>query len=115
MFAGSPQQRAAAEAASFVQKFNDVILFPTIALLSGVAFLVFIWGLVEYLVYATVDQRRAQGVQHITWGIIGLFVMITAYTILTLFTASFGLDDELNCAANPTAAGCDSAFQIPSI
>jgi hypothetical protein len=39
----------ATEAAKFVDKFNTIILFPTIALLSAVALLVFLWGVAEYL------------------------------------------------------------------
>lgn len=110
----SPQQQAANEAAGFVAKFNDIILFPTIALLTAVAFLVFLWGCAEYFMGAANDQARQQGVKHITYGIIGLVVMVSAYAILLIATATFGLDDELNCAKNPTASGCSSAFTLPS-
>ena len=34
----------AVEAGNFVAKLNEVILFPLIGLLSGIAFLVFIYG-----------------------------------------------------------------------
>lgn len=109
----SPQQQAANEAAGFVAKFNDIILFPTIALLTAVAFLVFLWGCAEYFMGAANDQARQQGVKHITYGIIGLVVMVSAYAILLIATATFGLDDELNCAKDPNASGCSSAFTLP--
>ncbi len=109
----SPQQQAANEAAGFVAKFNDIILFPTIALLSAVAFLVFLWGTAEYFMNAANDAGRQQGVKHITYGIIGLVIMISAFTILTIATATFGLDDELKCAKDPSGPGCSSAFTIP--
>ena len=38
---------------------------------------------------------RQQGMRHITWGIIGLVVMLSAYTIMLVFASAFGLDDEL--------------------
>ncbi len=104
----------AAEAKGFVDTFNEVILYPTIALLSGVAFLVFLWGLAEYFFQATNDQARSQGVKHITWGIIGLVVMLSAWTILMIATRTFELDDELNCADDPTEAGCESVFSLPA-
>lgn len=107
-----PQQQAANEAAGFVTKFNEVILFPTIALLSAVAFLVFIWGCVEYFLKADNDQARQQGVKHITYGILGLVVMVSAFAILQIATATFGLDTQLDCATDPTASGCDSAFSL---
>ncbi len=109
----SPQQQAATEAGNFVDKFNDVILFPTIALLSAVAFFMFLWGCAEYFLNANNDQARQQGVKHITWGIIGLVVMLSAFTILNIFAASIGLDDEFKCANDPTAAGCSTVFNLP--
>lgn len=109
----SPQQQAANEAAGFVAKFNDIILFPTIALLSAVAFLVFLWGCAEYFMNAANEQARQQGVKHITYGIIGLVVMISAFAILSIAAATFGLDTQLDCASNPSGSGCSSAFTIP--
>ena len=110
-YAQSAQQRAAQEAASFVGILNDVVIFPLIALLSAVAFFVFLWGCAQYVFNATNDQARQQGVKHITYGIIGLIVMLSAFTILTIVATTFGLNDEMNCAADD--AGCSSAFTIP--
>jgi hypothetical protein len=112
LFAQSPAQNAAVEAASFVDRFNEVILFPLIALLSAVAFLVFLWGCAQYFLGAANDQARQQGVKHITFGIIGLVVMLSAFTILSIAAATFGLDTQLECANNPNLGGCDSAFTI---
>ena len=103
-------QSAEAQAASFVATFNEVILFPTIALLSAVAFLVFLWGTAEYLFNAANDQARQQGVKHITFGIIGLVVMVSAFAILSLAAATFGLEQNLDCADDPSAAGCEAFF-----
>lgn len=110
----SPQATAAEEAGKFVTTFNNIILFPTIALLSAVAFLVFLWGVAQYFMNATNDQARQQGVQHITYGIIGLVVMLSAFAILAIATATFGLDEELKCANDPSRSGCDKVFLIPS-
>lgn len=105
VLAGAPlavfaQANAAAEAARFVGIFNNVILFPTIGLLSAVALLVFIYGCFEYIAMSGSDQAREKGVKHITWGIIGLVVMLSAFAILSIITATFGLDDELTRARN---------------
>jgi hypothetical protein len=83
---------------SFVQTFNDVILFPTIALLSAIAVLVFMYGCFLYIVRAGDPAARAQGTKHITWGIVGVVVMLSAYTILSIAAGTFGLDDELDTA-----------------
>lgn len=111
-FAANPANDAAKQAAGFVDTFNRVILYPTITLLSAVAFLVFLWGAAQYFLNAANDQARQQGVKHMTYGFIGLTVMITAFTILTIAAATFGLDDELRCADDPSASGCTNAFEI---
>ena len=108
--AGSAEA-AAAEAASFVAKLNEIIIFPLIALLSAVAFLVFLWGCAQYFINATNDQARQQGVQHITFGIIGLVVMLSAFAILSIAVNTFDLGDQLECAN--TGAGCIGAFEFP--
>jgi len=102
---------AATEAAGFVAKFNSIILYPTIGLLSGIAFLVFLWGVAQYVLNADNDTARQDGVKHITFGIIGLFIMITAFAILELMAATFGLEKTLDCADNPVA-GCETKFKV---
>jgi uncharacterized membrane protein YidH (DUF202 family) len=109
----TPQQQAAQEAASFVTRLNDAILFPLIALLSGVALLFLLYGCAEYIMNASNDQAREQGKKHITYGIVGLLVMVSAYSVLTLATGTFGLDQQLDCADDPSGSGCGSAFQLP--
>lgn len=103
---------AQTEAASFVATFNSVILYPTIALLAAVALLVFIWGGFEYFMNAANDQARQKGVKHITYGIIGLVVMLSAYAILSIAAATFGLDDEIDCATDPSGPGCATVFTL---
>jgi len=112
VLAGDP---ATTLAYGFVQDFNRVILFPTIGLMSAIALLVFIFGCFQYVVHANDAAARTQGIKHITWGIIGLVVMLSAYTIMLLFANTFGLGDELNCANNPSGNGCDgSVFDMPA-
>lgn len=107
-----PQQDAAIEAQNFVILFSEVILTPLIALLSGIAFLVFLYGCAVYIFNATNDQARSQGRQHIIFGLIGLLVMVSAWAILTIASNTFGLGEQQDCANDPTAAGCGDAFKI---
>jgi Type IV secretion system pilin len=106
----TPQQKVVAEANSFVKTFNDAILFPIIALLSAVAFFVFLLGCAEYVFNASNPAGREKGIQHITWGIVGLVVMVSAWAILQIAAGTFGLDKQLNCANDPSASGCDTVF-----
>ncbi len=108
----SPEDRAVGEAVSFVATVNDVIIFPLIALLTGIAFLVFLYGCAEFIFNASNEQGRKQGTQHVMYGIIGLVVMLSAWSILQIATATFGLNDELDCANNPSASGCAEKFEL---
>lgn len=109
----SPQQKAAQSAGEFVERFNNAILFPTITLLTAVAFLVFIWGCVEYFINSTNETARQQGVRHITFGIIGLVIMLSAFAILSFVANTANLEQELNCANNPSDSRCNEVFVVP--
>jgi hypothetical protein len=104
---------ATAQAAAFVKRFNELILYPTIALLSAVALLVFLFGCFQYIALSDNDQARPQGVKPITGGIIGMVVMLSAFAILTIVTATLGLDDVLDCSRNPSASGCVDVLAPP--
>ena len=78
-------------AQGLVDKINEVILFPLITLLMAIAFLVFLYGAFEYVRGATNETARAQGKQHLLYGTIGMLVMLSAYAILTLASATVGL------------------------
>lgn len=92
----SPEERARGEAFSFVEKVNEVILTPLILFMLGVALLVFLYGLFEYLKNADSEQGREQGRKHIVWGLVGLFVMTSALAILRIAVATFGLEGDLD-------------------
>lgn len=89
------QQAAKTETLAFVAKVNDFILTPLILFMVGVALLVFFYGLFEYLVKADSDDGRETGRKHIMWGLIGLFVMTSAFAILKIAVATFGLEQDL--------------------
>lgn len=82
---------AADVAQGFVAKFNEIILFPLITLLMGVALVVFLYGCFEYVMGAANEAAREKGRQHILWGIIGMLVMISAQAILNIAAGTFGL------------------------
>ena len=110
----TPQQQGTKAATEFVDKLNDIILFPLITLMSGVAFLVFIYGCAVYIMNASNDTAREEGKKHIMYGIIGLLVMLSAYALLSIAANTFGLDKQLECADNPIASGCTDAFKLPT-
>jgi hypothetical protein len=110
----SPRPEVIAEGVKLVSKVNDIILFPLIALLSAVAFLIFLYGCAQYIINANNEKAKGEGVKHITWGIVGLVVMLTAWSIMLLISSTFGLGDEQRCALDPSASGCADVFNLPA-
>ena len=70
---------------------ENAILFPLMYLMMAVAFLYFMWGAFQYVLGAENESERATGKTHMLYGIIGLFVMISALSILKMAAATFGV------------------------
>jgi ABC-type thiamin/hydroxymethylpyrimidine transport system permease subunit len=69
-------------AQELANKITDVIINPIIALLFGVAVLVFVWGLVQFIWAVQGEgEGRDNGKRHMIYGILGIFIMAAAYTI----------------------------------
>ncbi len=102
------------EAYNFVERFNEVILYPLIALLMGLAILIFLWGCYQYISHSRESSAREVGQMHMIWGIVGLVIMLVAYGILGIAAGTFGLEDTLDCASDPLNANCiDSSLYVP--
>ena len=84
-------QAVEAAARSVVGRLNDAIIFPLITLMSSVAVVLFLWGAFQFILNAESDEARKTGKRHMFWGVIGLFVMMTAYALLRVAAGSVGL------------------------
>jgi hypothetical protein len=69
----------------------NAIINPIITLLSLAAFVVFVWGVVDFIRSADDAEKRAVGQQHIIWGIVGLVIIFGAAAIIHLLEATFGI------------------------
>jgi len=74
----------------FIVKVQDAILTPIITLLSLGAFLLFIWGIVEFIAGSDNEEKRTAGQQHMIWGLIGLVIIFGANAIVSLMKATVG-------------------------
>jgi hypothetical protein len=81
-----------------VDTFNRVVINPLLLLMFAFGTLYFIFGVVEFLWGLSQDtDHKNTGKQHMLWGLIGLFVMISAWSILKLIAYSVGA--SLSCNA----------------
>lgn len=73
--------------------FNNIkanIITPIIDLLALGAFILFVWGVVNFIRYADDSEKRATGQQHMVWGIVGLVIIFGAQAIIAIITNTFG-------------------------
>lgn len=84
-----------AAAQSFVDRLQDVILFPLITLLLALALLLFLWGAFRFVVNADDEEARTTGKRHMLFGIIGMLIMISALSIIRIAAGTFGVDEAL--------------------
>lgn len=63
---------------------------PFITLLSLAAFVVFVWGVVQFIANAEDEEKRKTGQQHMIWGIIGLVIMFGANAVVALIKQTVG-------------------------
>ncbi len=68
------------------------ILNPIIGLLFVVATIVFLWGVIQYVVGSQGDEKTLEKGRHVMlWAIIGLTVMASAWGLVGILQTYFGL------------------------
>ena len=77
-------------AMQIVTRVAENILNPLIELLFAAALIYFLFGVMEYVRGADSDSARAEGSRHILWGLIGMLIMIGAFSIVNLIGQTIG-------------------------
>lgn len=67
-----------------LRSIATLIVNPLIKLLIGLALVVFLWGVAQFIYGAGEDKTREEGKKHIIWGLVGLFIMVSAIGIENL-------------------------------
>lgn len=74
-----------------IYTFINTVLVP---LVFAAAFLVFIWGVLQYVIAGGHDEeKREQGKSLMLWGIIGFFVMASVWGLVNILRGSFTLNN----------------------
>ena len=68
------------------------IINPLILLFVSLGLIVFLWGLFQYLTKLDNAEERRQGVEHMIWGVVGLFIMLSVYSIIAVIKGTFFLN-----------------------
>jgi len=83
-------------------KINYYIINPIITVLFVVATVWFMVGLIRYFLPQGNEGEREKGKQHMVWGLVGMFLMISVFGIMRLIVNTFGVDLNEFGASIPT-------------
>ena len=76
--------------ANLIGQINAVIN-TIIPFLVGLAVLIIIWGVFNYISGAGDEEKRAQAKQYIVWGVVGVFIMLSIWGLVNVLVNSFDL------------------------
>lgn len=79
------------DVANFVAAVNAELINPFLALVFGAAMLYFLFGLMVFMIGAEDEQKRQQGKRHMFWGLVGMLIMISVFTIIRVGLATLGV------------------------
>lgn len=86
LYAG-PDLSYVSNAASQIQG----LVSQLVPLLIAIGLLVFIWGVLQFILSAGDAEARSQGIHHMVWGIIALFVMVSVWGLVGLLNQITGV------------------------
>lgn len=75
---------------SFIAKVEDQILTPIISLLALGAFILFVYGVVNFIANSDNEEKRKTGQMHMIYGIVGLAIIFGANAIISFMTHAVG-------------------------
>jgi len=64
-----------------IDNIKTYILNPIVIFLFGLALILFLYGLIEFLMDVSAGGKKEEGKKNMFWGIVGLVIMISAYGI----------------------------------
>jgi len=65
------------------------IIDPLVVLLVALALVFFMWGVAKYILHAGDENKRAEGIKMMTYGIIGLFVIVSVWGLIRILQDTF--------------------------
>lgn len=91
----APATVALAAVTNFKDLINQTIiagiLRPLIPLLVGLAVVMFVYGVLIFM-FSEGGEKKEEGKQYMLWGIIGIFVMVSVWGLVSILVGVFQLN-----------------------
>ncbi len=79
---------------TIVGKILDV-LEQVVVIIVGLGLLAFLYGIFNYLTNYSDEKKREESIQYITYGLLGLFVMVSVWGLVGILTGTFNLENAI--------------------
>lgn len=82
-----------AGAVTFLDTLNLINRFlnALVPMIITIAIIWFFWGLVQYL--TKIGEEKSEAIQHMIWGVVAIFVMVSIWGIIKLLQSTFKVGD----------------------
>ncbi|HOO47921.1 MAG TPA: hypothetical protein PL034_00500 [Candidatus Paceibacterota bacterium] len=82
--------KAEASVESFINTINKVVINPIIYFLFSLGTILFLFGIVRFFLNPTDETIRKESKNHMVWGLIGMFIMVSVFGIMNLIVKTIG-------------------------
>lgn len=86
---------AYADLDSFLANVDTMIVNPIIELMFAVAVVMFLYGMLEFILNQQNEEKRTVGKSHMMWGVIGITIMIGVWGILGFMVRTLGISNQV--------------------
>lgn len=69
---------------SLLENIVTNIVNPAMSVLVGLGLLMFLWGVYDFLKEGDNEKKRAEGKQHMIYGLVGLGIMVAVFGIMNI-------------------------------
>lgn len=76
----------------FMTKVFSAVIQPLLVLVFGLAFIIFVWGIFQYIRNGDETKGREEGQRGILWGLLGMVIMTSSFGIINIIQGTIGVE-----------------------
>ena len=77
---------------SFIAKVDSNIINPLISFLFALAVLYFLYGVLQFFLNQTNEEKKTSAKNHMMWGVIGMTIMMSAFAIINMILRTLNIE-----------------------
>lgn len=87
-----------------IVRLQQYVLVPIEKVIFAAGMFLFVYGLVEFLWNIDSSSAQEEGKQHMLWGIVGVFIMVSVVGIIGLIQNTFGIGSSNSASTDVSRA-----------